>query len=94
MKKARIKDMSFTLYSSKNVWFYGDITNGCLSLTSEVYGEDYNSEKHYTFTKEETMKLFSIISVEDFIEASKKGGTMWLTDFLWKNDIHCDECCI
>lgn len=50
---------SFVIYSEENVTLEGDVKEGCLHLEFCVYGEDYDSEKHYSFSKEDTEKLFS-----------------------------------
>ncbi len=83
----------FVIYNEEFVTLEGDIKCGCLHLESNVYGEDYDSEKHYTFSEEDTEKLFSIMSLDEFIEACRKGHLMWLEDFLEENDIHPGTCC-
>ncbi len=93
----KIPDTSFLIYANKTSSFDGYIKDGCLYMTSEVYGNGdscMDSEMHYSFSLEETNKLFSLISVDEFIESCKNGGTMWLHDFLWKNDIQYKTCCI
>lgn len=77
-----MKDQRFNIYNEQYVHLGGDITDGSLHLESEVYGEDYDSEKHYTFSKEETEKLFSIISLEDFIELCRKEHLIGMEQFL------------
>ena len=58
-----------------------------LWFDSEVYGEEYDSEKHYIFSLEQTNQLFSIISFEDFLESCRAGGLLWMEMFLIKNNI-------
>ena len=83
-----MKDKSeFKIYKEENVSLHGRIEKGCLRLESVVYGDEYDSEKYYDFTKEDTDKLFSIISFEDFLQSCREGHLMWLEDFLKKNDI-------
>ena len=53
-------DCKFTIYNEQYVYLGGEIKNGCLELTSEVF-EDENypdSEKHYIFSASQTEKLF------------------------------------
>ena len=47
-------DQFITVYDEPNVHLSGEIKAGCLHLESDVYGDDYDSEKHYSFTREET----------------------------------------
>ena len=63
-----MRDQSFDIYSERYVHLYGDIKDGCLHLESLVFGEEYDSEKHYSFTKEETERLFEILPLKEFIE--------------------------
>lgn len=84
---------TFVIYSEGNSTLEGDIKEGRLHLESCVYGEDYDSEKHYTFSKEDTDKLFSLMSLSDFIKACQEGHLMWLEDYLEENDIHPGTCC-
>ncbi len=67
--------------------------DGSLELTSEVYGDDDHpdSEKHYVFSKEQTDKLFSMISLEDLIESCQRGRLFWLEAFLRRNGIRPRE---
>ncbi len=59
---------------------------GCLHLDSEVWGE-YDSECHYSFSKEETDRLFSIISLEDFIKLCQEQHLRGMEQFLMANRI-------
>ena len=93
-KKMTVQDKdTFVIYSEENITLEGDIKNGCLHLESCVYGEDYDSEKHYTFTKEDTDLLFSILSYEEFIASCRKGHLLWLEDFLESHGIHPATVC-
>ena len=64
-----MEDRKFAVYSEPGVYLGGEIKNGCLHLESDVFGE-LDSEQHYSFSKEDTDKLFSLISFEDFCEFS------------------------
>ena len=94
--KTKMEDITLNLdmRNDKHVWLYGSITDGALHITSEVSDDDFSSEKHYVFTVEQTNKLFAIISVTEFEESCKKGGTRWLEDFLDKCNIHPKTTCI
>ena len=67
-----MKDQSFSIYHCEGVSFSGDIRNNCLSLTSEAWGGGFSSERHYTFTREETRKLFRIITLDQFVKLCQK----------------------
>ena len=88
-----MKDIKITIYDELYIHLFGDITNGCLHLESAVYGDDYDSEKHYSFSKEETERLFSIISLEDFILLCREKRLIGMEAFLKRNNIsfktHC-----
>lgn len=49
-----MKDQKFDVYDHayRDVSFFGEIKDGCLQLTSLVFGEDYDSEKNYFFDRE------------------------------------------
>ena len=68
-----MQDQSFGIYGERYVSLRGDIKDGCLHLESYVYGEEYDSEKHYTFSKEETDRLFEIVSLDEFIKLCREG---------------------
>ena len=82
-----MKDQSFSIYSERYVYFWGDIRDGCLHLESNVFGEEYDSEKHYTFSKEETDHLFEIIPLDEFIKKCREGHLIWMEQFLDENGI-------
>ena len=86
----KIKDMSFVFYSGSGVYFGGDIRGGCLKLESEVWG-DYDSEGHYDLTKEETEKLFELITPEEFIELGRSERLLGVLEFFEKNGIKYSE---
>ena len=88
IRGTRMVDKSdFTIYKEENISLDGKIENGCLHLESAVYGDDYDSEKYYDFTKEDTDRLFSLISFEDFLKKCREGHLMWMEDFLERNNI-------
>ena len=82
-----MQNQSFNIYSERYVHLFGEITDGCLHLESDVYGDDYDSEKHYMFSKEETAKLFSLISLKDFIALCRKEYLIGMERFLEENGI-------
>lgn len=88
-----IADREFTVYNEQYVTLNGSIKDGCLHLESCVYGEDYDSEKYYDFTEEDTRMLFTLISFDDFIRYCKEGHLMWMETFLQENDIHPKTFC-
>ena len=79
--------MTFTIYGEQNISLTGKIIDGCLSLESDVYGDEHDSEKHYEFSKEETEKLFNLISMDDFTKLCKKEHVIGMEEFLDKNHI-------
>lgn len=60
---------SFAMYNERylhlNMYIRED---GLVHILSEAYGDEYDSELNISITKEETIKLFSNISVEEFVE--------------------------
>ena len=88
-----MEDRSFVIYQELFVYLGGEIKDGSLELTSEVYGDDDHpdSEKHYIFSKVQTEKLFSLISLEELIETCRRGRLLWLEAFLRKNGIRPRE---
>ena len=81
------------VYNEENVKLTSSIKDGCLHLESYVYGEEYDSEKFYDFTVEDTRKLLSIMKYDDFIKACQKGHLVWMDQFLEDNDIHPKTYC-
>ncbi|MGN1168075.1 MAG: HD domain-containing protein, partial [Lachnospiraceae bacterium] len=89
--QAEVQDQSFTIYSENSRGLYGKLKQGCLELISEVYGEDYNSEKHYRLTKEDTFKLYLGVGIEKFCELCRQGGTEAMEHALNANGIQYEE---
>lgn len=85
-----MKDTGFTFYGGAYSYFHGTIKNGCLELISEIDGDMW-SEVHYYFSKEETDKLFSIISLEDFIALGKEKHLYGVECFLNDNNIKYEQ---
>lgn len=83
-----VYDRDFIVYNLKYVSLSGSIRNGCLHLESFVYGDEYDSEKYYDFTAEDTNRLFSLLNFDSFIDSCKKGGLIWMEKFLDDFDIH------
>jgi hypothetical protein len=83
-----VVDEEFTVYNEENISLHGDIKAGCLHLCSCVYGEDYDSEKNYDLSKEDTDKLFRIMSLDEFIKNCREDKLHWMENFFEKNDIH------
>ena len=79
-----MQDRSFTIYRDNAGFFFGDITNGCLHLESDVDGDGVfpDMERHYAFSREDTNRLFSLISLADFISLCRKKGLSGLERFL------------
>ncbi len=88
-----LSDKEFVIYNEQNVTLNGSITNGCLHLESCVYGEDYDSEKYYDFTAEDTKKLFSIMKFDDFLSSCREGHLIWMEQFLKDNGIQPKTFC-
>lgn len=83
-----MKPQDIHFYSGGGSSLIGRIDEeGCLHLDSEVWGGDYDSEKHYKFSKEETDKLFSLISLEDFIALCQEQHVRGMERFLDSNRI-------
>lgn len=86
-------DREFVIYKELNVTLEGSIKNGCLRLESYVYGKAYDSEKHYEFNAEDTLKLFSLLKFDDFIKLCQKGRLVWMEQFLKDNGIRPKTFC-
>lgn len=84
--RKNMEDQRFTIINEGDIYIGGNIWRGALGITSEVDGP-YTSEMGYNLTKEETDKLFSIISLEDFIKMVHDGGCMEMTEFFDKHQI-------
>ena len=94
MIKDKMPDTDLEIYYGNGTGFYGKIRDGSLHMISEVWGDDHDSEKHYEFIVEDTNKLFSIISVEGFIELCKKERVKGFEEFIEKNNLHPKIACI
>lgn len=81
-----MKDQKFNIYSESNLSLSGEICEGCLHLTSEVWGS-YDSEQHIDFSEDDTEKLFSLISLDEFITLCQKEHLIGLNKFLNDNGI-------
>ncbi len=88
-KEPYVVNLRCTCYSDEYRSLRLMIIDGCLNMDSEVYGEDHDSEKHYMFSKEETNKLFSLLSLKAFIELCKNENLVGMTAYLDKNNISC-----
>lgn len=80
-------DRDFTVYSERYISLYGKIRNGCMTLISEVEGDDYSSLKRYTFSLDETLRLLSKVSLDDFFDVCREGHLEGMELFLRKNSI-------
>ncbi len=67
--------LHFTIYSEEYVSLRGANGDSRLELTPHVYGDEIypDSEKHFAFSQERTEKLFSLISMEDYIDSCRSG---------------------
>lgn len=77
-----MKDRSFTFYCDGNVYTGGIITDGSLRLESEVWGEEYDSERYTVLTKDATDMLFSKITFKDFIALGKEEGVYGIEELM------------
>ncbi|MBO4220475.1 MAG: hypothetical protein J5933_06090 [Clostridia bacterium] len=83
----KTENIRFCCYSDRYSSLSGRIADGCLSMTSEIYGGDFDSEKHYLFSAEETEKLFSAVTLKEFIELCRTGRVLGMEAFLEGNGI-------
>jgi len=83
----KYKDQSFSIYSEKHCSLHGKIQDGKLYIDSIVYGYEYDSEQHIELTKEETEKVFSLITLEELIELGKEDREIGIICFLEEHDI-------
>lgn len=81
-----MKDREMNVYSNPcHSYLDLKIEDDCLTLMSEVRGgEDIGDlEVHYEFSKEETKKLFEIISLEEFVKfGEEKRAVRFILKFL------------
>ena len=82
-----VYNLGFTCYFERYAYLKGEIKNGCLHLESTVYGDDCDSEKHYSFSREATVKLFSVLTLNEFIELCRIKGLAGAEKLLSENDI-------
>ncbi len=85
-----MENQHFTISKNDYSSFFGSIIDGCLSLEEDIDGDGNwpDTEKHYSFSEEDTAKLFSIISIDEFIEFCRTHNLSELDRFLELNDIH------
>ncbi len=84
-----IENQDFGVYRNAYFSMSGSISNGCLHMESHVDGDgDFpDMEKHYSFSFEETQKLFELISMEELISLCRKDHSLGLERFLDNNGI-------
>ena len=85
-------DQRFNIYRDDNTSLFGDITEGHLHVESDVDGDDDfpDSEKHCRLSRENTVKLFDVISLSDFIELCRDRGLAGVEAFFEENGIDPD----
>ncbi len=81
-----MEDKGFVIYSDSNVYLGGDMSDGCLSLESEVYGY-IDSEAHFTLDKENTQKLMYGLALDTLIAIGKEQRSSGIIDLLKKYGI-------
>ena len=88
-KDIDILNISFFCRGDRYTCLNGNITNGCLNMVSKVDGgDDYmDSEKHYCFSEAETLKLFSIMTLNEFIDLCGKRSLTEMESYLEKNGV-------
>ena len=82
------KNNTFHIKSQNNASFYGDITGGKIHLTSMVYGDDWDSEKHIDFSKEDTQYILSMMSIEEFRDFCAEKDLNGLYDFIKEHKLN------
>lgn len=85
-----MEDVRISVYHENPVFLDLNIVDGCLRMDSEVYGPPYDSEAHYVFSKEETEKLFQLITLDDFVAMCRKEHLTGMKRFLKKQSIKYD----
>jgi len=83
----KLLDREFVIYRDRNVFLGGKIEDGQLKLESMVYGDDYDSEQHLEFTADDTFKIFSLMSFEEFVVFLQENHLRGFNDFLIENGI-------
>ena len=86
-EERKMKDCKFDIYDERYVHLFGEFRNGCLQLTSLIFGEDRDSEMIYDFSKADTEKLFFLVSLEDFKKICRAGHLLGMEKFLKDNGI-------
>ena len=81
-----MKNQTVNIYNDGNVVLDAEIKGDSLTIISNVFGE-MDSEKTYSFSREETAELFEIIPFEGLIELCKEKGMCGLEEFLEENKI-------
>lgn len=81
-----VKDMSIQIYARDNVFLDAIIEDDALTVISNVFGI-FDSELTYSFSKEQTERLFKLISFEDFIITLREKDIEWMEDYLKENNI-------
>ncbi len=84
----------FEICNENYRYLSGKLSDGCLHLKSEVWGDDYDSEKHYDLSREETDILFRAMSLDDFLDECAKEGLEWMEDFFKDIGINPRTVCI
>ena len=87
-----MENKSFTIYSEQYVYCCGEIVNGKLEITSDVYG-DYDSELIYSLSRMDTEKLFSNMTLDEFIERVRADHISGLDNIFQELDIHPNKMC-
>ena len=77
-----MEDQTFIIYSESSLTLKGEIRDGCLHLTSEVWGGGYDGEQYIDFSKDNTDKLFSLLSLNEFICMCQKVHLLGLDKYL------------
>ncbi len=83
-KKLESDNLIFTVYQNFYGYLGGEIVNGRLTLISECYGDDEypDSEIQYSFSVDDTYKLFSLVTLEEFIVLCAEKGLIGVESFL------------
>ena len=85
-----MKDLNINLYSNPGVSYLDlRIQNNCAQLISEIRSDDGDDfEVHYILDENETKRLFSLISLQEFIGFARKEKTLLtILKFLDSNKI-------
>ena len=89
--KGSADNLRFTCSAGPNDCLSGEICDGCLKLESKANGE-YGSEGRYTFSKEDTLKLFSLLTLDEFINLYNEKQIAGVEEFLTENGIAYSVC--